>query len=204
MPKKISTLIPDNGHQHFNTIDICGMRFGRLTVLKIAGTSNGREKIWQCVCDCGNVVMRLGTSLRSGKSTHCGIHQSNEHRRTASVHKRKLGTLERNVFRQYKYSVNHRRGGLAFDLTIEQFRLLIYGNCFYCECAPSMIKKTKFETAQMNGIDRIDNSIGYLMDNCVPCCTLCNFMKRGLSVASFLDHVKKIAIIHERKSIARP
>jgi 5-methylcytosine-specific restriction endonuclease McrA len=33
----------------------------------------------------------------------------------------------------------------------------------------------------VQGIDRVDNSIGYTPDNCVPCCTQCNRIK--------LDHL---------------
>lgn len=34
--------------------------------------------------------------------------------------------------------------------------------------------------------DRFDNAIGYTKDNCVPCCTRCNMMKKALPVEAFL------------------
>ena len=43
-----------------------------------------------------------------------------------------------------------------------------------------------------NGIDRIDNNIGYIMDNSITCCETCNRMKRSHEYDFFLDHVKKI------------
>jgi len=44
----------------------------------------------------------------------------------------------------------------------------------------------------MNGVDRVNNKIGYRVDNCVPCCSVCNIMKNTLGVADFLAHVQRI------------
>lgn len=44
----------------------------------------------------------------------------------------------------------------------------------------------------VNGIDRVDSKIGYYIDNCVTCCTMCNYMKQAHSKESFLEQVKKI------------
>ena len=59
------------------SIDIGGMRFGMLTVLKQSDKSyvspNGNRKVvWECVCDCGNELAVIGSNLRLGKSTNCG------------------------------------------------------------------------------------------------------------------------------------
>lgn len=48
------------------------------------------------------------------------------------------------------------------------------------------------EKIAYNSIDRVDPTKGYIIDNCVPCCTTCNYMKRILQRDEFLDHVKKI------------
>ena len=52
-------------------IDLTGMRFGRLTVLGQAGR-RGVSILWRCMCDCGNELTVLGSSLRSGKAISCG------------------------------------------------------------------------------------------------------------------------------------
>lgn len=46
---------------------------------------------------------------------------------------------------------------------------------------------------RVNGIDRIDSSKGYSIDNCVPCCTMCNRMKLDYKLSDFINHVHKIA-----------
>ena len=43
-----------------------------------------------------------------------------------------------------------------------------------------------------NGIDRIDSSLGYLPDNVLPCCKICNYMKNNHSYKFFVEHIKKI------------
>ena len=43
-----------------------------------------------------------------------------------------------------------------------------------------------------NGIDRVDNKIGYELDNCVSCCIKCNKAKSYFGQDEFLNHIKKI------------
>ncbi len=52
--------------------DIAGKRFGRLTVIERYGVNNHRNITWKCICDCGNVVIEDGSSLRSGHTKSCG------------------------------------------------------------------------------------------------------------------------------------
>lgn len=42
------------------------------------------------------------------------------------------------------------------------------------------------------GVDRINNTEGYLLGNCVPCCSTCNMMKGELSKSAFLEHIRTI------------
>ena len=39
--------------------------------------------------------------------------------------------------------------------------------------------------AAPNGIDRVNNEIGYKLDNCKPCCKHCNYVKGDLSIEDF-------------------
>ena len=46
-----------------------------------------------------------------------------------------------------------------------------------------------------NGIDRVDNKIGYTLKNCVTCCKYCNNAKKDNDVDEFkewLEYVKTI------------
>jgi hypothetical protein len=48
------------------TINLLGLRFGKLTVVADSGCSRigGGGRSWLCRCDCGTEVVRLGTYLR--------------------------------------------------------------------------------------------------------------------------------------------
>lgn len=53
------------------------------------------------------------------------------------------------------------KAGRATDITYEYVLSSLLSKCNYCG-HPS------------DGLDRLDNSIGHTMDNCVPCCNDCN------------------------------
>ena len=52
-------------------IDLTGHVYGRLTVVGLAGTRNGRLR-WRCQCACGSTRDVSGDALRSGRQTGCG------------------------------------------------------------------------------------------------------------------------------------
>ena len=54
-----------------NFLDLKGQRFGRLTVIGLYDTKNGKSR-WLCKCDCGNSCTPTTSNLRSGTSTSCG------------------------------------------------------------------------------------------------------------------------------------
>lgn len=56
-----------------NYKNIANQKFGKLTAIKDTGkrTSN-RSVIWECICECGNIIEVDGTSLRTGHTTSCG------------------------------------------------------------------------------------------------------------------------------------
>ena len=98
------------------------------------------------------------------------------------------------LYQHYKKSAISRN--LEFDLGIDDFRNLIESQCHYCGVEPK-VHFTAIGCAgeyAWNGIDRVDNSKGYLISNCVPCCKQCNFAKRTLGKKEFLDWIKRVYI----------
>lgn len=49
-----------------------GDTFGRLLVIDRAGSDKNGNAKWKCVCECGEVTVVYGQSLRSGATTSCG------------------------------------------------------------------------------------------------------------------------------------
>lgn len=56
--------------------DLTGQRFEKLTVTKYLGKDKYYNKIWECQCDCGNVVPVRQGHLRSGHTTSCGCNRN--------------------------------------------------------------------------------------------------------------------------------
>lgn len=57
--------------------DITGMRFGKLYVVRRSNEyyvrPNGRKTIlWECKCDCGNIVLIRGDHMKRGNTLSCG------------------------------------------------------------------------------------------------------------------------------------
>ena len=65
------------------------------------------------------------------------------------------------------YKAVDNKKGFVSDLTIEYIQECLNSCCFYCGY-PSV------------GLDRIDNTKGHLMSNCVPCCLECNVSRNSL------------------------
>lgn len=78
------------GKGQSNAIDMTGKRFGMLSVLKRAeNVFSGRNNIhatWECLCDCGNIVVVRGYCLRSGNTTSCGCKRKASLSKLMSTH----------------------------------------------------------------------------------------------------------------------
>lgn len=54
------------------TINLSGMRFGRLTVLGRSQKTSNAGAVWHCVCDCGGEAHANSLKLRTGHTQSCG------------------------------------------------------------------------------------------------------------------------------------
>jgi len=69
-PKKSCGCLKDR------TVDLVGQRFGRLVVVKRAGTLRKNAR-WECMCDCGATAFACSGDLRKGRPRSCGCLRSN-------------------------------------------------------------------------------------------------------------------------------
>lgn len=58
----------------FTTIDLTGKKFGRLTAVRFV-PDDGKYARWLFACSCGNEVITLSQSVRSGNTKSCGCHK---------------------------------------------------------------------------------------------------------------------------------
>ena len=171
-----------------STIDkYVGRRYGRLVIESFQGRDpkNRNHYFVNCVCDCGNKSITRISCLQQGSSTSCGClgkekrlaaNTGNTYRRLA------LGVGCRNRLFS-RYGKDAERRGLSFNLSVERFAELTASNCFYCDRKPASSLKAAhgYGAYIYNGIDRVDNSLGYTVENCVPCCKNCNAIKNGIT-----------------------
>lgn len=92
------------------------------------------------------------------------------------------------------YKSNAKRRGLELTLTVNDFKELIYKSCVYCGAAASNLIKPRRaqrrKPVKYNGLDRVDNSLGYTKENVVTCCGACNIAKNDRSEAEFLAWIE--------------
>jgi len=85
------------------------------------------------------------------------------------------------VARLASYRCGAKKRGHSFDLTIDEFTSFWQKPCSYCGGSIATV-----------GIDRVDSSVGYQINNCVPCCSRCNKMKLDTNEQEWYDHMLTI------------
>lgn len=189
--QKSNTTRRVNNDQRGRIIDLTGQRFTRLVVLCSAGRHNSHgERLWICQCDCGNTAEVSTNSLRSGNAHSCGCYHKI---RTRALFSFSADVIRVNrVFGNYRSSA--RKKSHSFELSKEEVARLMDAKCHYCGESPSNSYSVPSHTITVyQGIDRVDNSKGYTIDNVVPCCIVCNKMKKAMGRSEFLLRVKTIA-----------
>ena len=175
-------------------IDLTNKKYGKLTVIKLTGERGPSGQIyWECKCDCGNIHVTSGESLRGGKSKSCGCARKTPHN--------KVRDREYAIKKQlYKTNVEKRsqRLGFNYNISLEDYIKLIEQPCFYCGIKDSNYATDRYNTKKngrktsdtivyYNGIDRIDSKKGYIPENIQWVYSKINLMKYTLSNKRFIE-----------------
>jgi hypothetical protein len=179
-----------------------GKIFKRLTITSFTGYKmdkyGKRRAHFLCKCSCGQEIEVPFTQLKSNAIQSCGC-LDKETRQNRAIQNSIKNTLPDNescqneLFGSYNKSASIRK--FSFNLTKEEFISLVEKDCFYCGQHPSSIQKNSRKNPikyYYNGIDRVDNNLGYTIDNSVPCCIFCNTAKHHHSQEEFFKRVEKI------------
>lgn len=136
---------------------LIGVRFGDYKVIEF-DKKIGNFLYWNCVCVvCGEVKSIKSTTLRGKKPPVCEVQKPTSGK-----------------YRQYIDSAALR--GHYFALTEGEFTQLTESKCTYCGGVSGNGKV---------GVDRKDNSKGYTVENCLPCCWRCNQAKGTTTLLEF-------------------
>lgn len=140
--------------QHYEK-ELISKRFGSLVVVR----RDEKKRVWVLKCDCGKEIISDTKHLRVRPPRFCSF----------SCNLKKLTQNATNsLFVIYKNGAIKRK--YDFTLTIDQFKKIIKEDCYYCGLKPTNELNRQFDKIKYSGIDRVDNTIGYILSNCVPCC----------------------------------
>ncbi len=150
----------------------------------IKGAKNRHPQV-RFRCACGKERTARATKVRLGIISLCAnCAKSAAAKRGAD--KRRLPEKERVLRDRWSmYKCNAKAKGVEMRLSFQEFESLFSSPCDYCG-------------GDGGGIDRIDSSRGYVLDNVAPCCSKCNYAKRDMSRADFLSWVQSV---HDHQSL---
>lgn len=134
--------------------DIEGQAFGRVTVLRFAGTNNHNKALWECACQCGKICIITGSKLRSGATQSCGCLHGEKHQRShCPEYKVWYGMIQRCHNPNDSAFVNYGGRGISVcDRWRHSFQ----------NFASDMGNRP----TPKHSIDRIDNGKNYCPENC--------------------------------------
>jgi len=170
--------------------DIIGQKFNRLTCLarlKPEGTSS----MGLFRCECGAEIRTKVYDVIHFRTKSCGCLRTEVQKgRKRLPYKPETAVALTLAFNAVKQSAKQR--SLSFDLNREDFEQLTCQPCAYCGAPPGNSWRFRGQLFRYSGLDRTDNSKGYVLDNVVPCCAQCNKAKGVLSRSDFLAWVQRV------------
>lgn len=109
-----------------------------------------------------------------------------------SMKKTDIGPAIKKAFISLKANAKSRN--LEVSIDEETFFLIASKPCTYCGESPvEKIPPKKWQsTVFLNGIDRIDNTLGYTKENSCSCCEQCNWAKKDLSLEKWNLWIDKL------------
>jgi hypothetical protein len=135
-------------------------------------------------CDCGKKVNISRRNLLSGNSTSCGCYQKIKAKENLIKATNKIKIYsDQEAIQRDRWRNNYN------DMDFNLYQILSNKNCFYCGQKPNQKYIVNNITYFRNGIDKVNNSLPHLIFNSVPCCNICNKMKRKRSLIDFYQWI---------------
>lgn len=200
------------------------MKHDKTTIIERLNLPRGDNGRYRCVCECGREFVVNLKELRNGLYK-CSCDDSSALRlgdkKDGSCAEPNADALR--VFRDdlsghpsdvrskikgiYSSSVVYRSNKILkmkYDISVKEFADLMKLPCYYCGQAGvsrGVIKRKEGDVAfYYNGLDRVDNARGYMLDNVVPCCKRCNFAKGAHTEDEFREWVDLVYHYHINKA----
>lgn len=181
--------------------DLTNQKFEKLTAISPYShkfVKNGKKTstmYWDCKCDCGNDFRATSYGLISGNTKSCGCFKVRPELKDKDRERR----IGRAVYNSNIKDKNKRKFESETDIPFKIWFEMSQKACFYCGLESSNeqkdVKRGKLITDTIfyyNGIDRVDSSKSYALDNVVTCCKYCNWFKLDDPTQEFLRRAFKI------------
>ena len=179
-------------------------KYGRLTVISHAGKDHRNKHLWLCLCDCGNKKVVVSDNLSSRKSNSCGCLKAEVLARKGNqygIHEDREKALLKVQYSHLKRRDKNK--GFSDTISLEVFSRLSKSSCKYCGLEHSKEiedrlneskkqKRLSDHVLKCNGIDRVDSSKGYTLENSVSCCKYCNTAKNTMAESDFYNWIKRV------------
>ena len=178
-----------------NKVNLVGQKFCMLSVIKDAGSSKTGLALWECKCDCGNLIVISGYYLRTGRRKSCGCRNfrrrgsenpkwsGHEEISGSYWHSIKSGAISRNL----KMEVSIKQ---AWNKFLEQEKKCALTGLELQMCK-SHVEKRHANT-QTASLDRIDSSKGYVLGNIQLVHKDINRIKMDLDTGYFVELCRKV------------
>lgn len=170
---------------------IIGNKYGKLRVERFCYKDEKYNLFYECSCECGNVKIIDGHSLRRNKSLSCGCSRLDLGEKNSCW--KGCGDISGSLFCAYRHSASKRN--LQFDITIKQIWELFLKQNRKCILTNLPIyfpinRKSYNGTASL---DRIDSSKGYTISNVQWVHKQVNEMKMDQDEKNFIEFCHLIA-----------
>lgn len=173
---------PQTESRHAKRAKLIGEKHGKLTILSDVGRiGTSRRLYFLCLCECGEQTTANISDMRSGRKKSCGCLSRGS----------PDGAARNKVLYGYKTKASDRK--IEFSISDDEFFALIVQNCSYCKRPPHRVAAQGKSRFTCNGVDRVDNRLGYVAGNVVPCCGRCNHAKGALTRDEFIAMCHQIA-----------
>ncbi len=188
---RLGTEFSSRKQRSTNPKNLVGKRFGIVTVVSLNSDKWDKKRniYWNCICDCGKQLIKRQDTLKVSKSCGCLAREVAKSRALPS------GAATKNyLYGRLKHGAHKR--DIPVDLTFQRFVELSEKDCHWCGVVPSKQQHGYISPWFANGIDRLDNSLGYVDNNCVPCCFPCNRAKRDMTLEEWYRYLDRLTKHH--------
>ena len=160
--------------EYIEPSEMIGKRYGKLVVEEFSEYSpkkGYREKMWLCLCDCGNRIVASGRNLRAGRYVSCGCSKNERIKKLKYSHGGAIRGKEERLYHIWKAMKDR-------CINPHNKRFYRYGGTGISLCHQWLKSYINFkEWAMQNGynpdaefskctIDRINNDGSYEPSNC--------------------------------------